>query len=62
MVKVTISAQEVAQMLGVSLNTVYTAARSNQIPHTKLRGRILFNKDVIENWIKNPTQYYEEVN
>lgn len=59
MVKITLTAKEVSQMLGVSINTVYTAARANQIPHTKLRGRILFNQEVLEEWVKDQARKME---
>ena len=49
---ITITPLEVAKMLGVSRATVYTMVREDQIPYFKVRGKILFNKDVIVMWTK----------
>lgn len=49
---ITITPLDVARMLGISRATVYTMVRENQIPYFKVRGKILFNKDVIIKWTK----------
>ncbi|MFM9535739.1 helix-turn-helix domain-containing protein [Lysinibacillus sp. IITD104] len=49
--KLTMSVDEVANELGVSKTTIYTMARQKEIPHTKVRGRILFHKPTIEQWL-----------
>ncbi|MER2171257.1 MAG: helix-turn-helix domain-containing protein [Psychrobacillus psychrodurans] len=50
MEKITLTVNEVAELLGVSIGTIYTMARLNEIPHKKIRGRVLFHKETIENW------------
>lgn len=51
MVKLTMSVEEIASELGVSKTTIYTMARQKEIPHTKVRGRILFHRPTIEHWL-----------
>lgn len=53
--KLTLSVEEVAEALGVSRTTIYTMARQKEIPHKKVRGRILFHKPTIENWLTSDT-------
>lgn len=60
MEKITLTPLEVAELLGVSRATVYTMVRENEIPHFKVRGKILFNRDVIVKWTKNEL-YHEAV-
>lgn len=48
--KITMTPLEVSKLLGVSRATIYTMCRENQIPHFKVRGKILFNRDVIMSW------------
>lgn len=49
--KLTMSVDEIANELGVSNTTVYTMVRHKEIPHTKVRGRILFHRPTIEHWL-----------
>jgi len=49
--KITMSVEEIASELGVSKTTIYTMARQKEIPHTKVRGRILFHRPTIEHWL-----------
>lgn len=49
--KMTMSVGEVAAELQVSETTIYTMARLNEIPHKKVRGRILFHRATIERWL-----------
>lgn len=51
--KITLTVDEVSQVLGVSQSTIYTMARQNEIPHKKIRGRVLFHKPTIERWLSN---------
>lgn len=53
MEKITLSAAEVAELIGVSVNTIYTMAREKEIPHKKIRGRVIFHRGTIENWLTN---------
>ncbi|AJK89668.1 MULTISPECIES: helix-turn-helix domain-containing protein [Lysinibacillus] len=55
MEKLTMSVEEIANELGVSNTTVYTMVRQKEIPHTKVRGRILFHRPTIEHWLVTNT-------
>ncbi len=52
MEKITLSVRDVAEVLGVSVATVYTGVSEGEIPHFRIRGKILFNKDVIMEWTR----------
>lgn len=51
--KITLSVIEVAELIGVSTATIYTMSRLDEIPHKKVRGRILFHRPTIEQWLMN---------
>lgn len=53
MEKITLTVNEVAELIGVSTATIYTMARLNEIPHKKIRGRVLFHRETIEKWFTN---------
>ncbi|MGF9714630.1 helix-turn-helix domain-containing protein [Paenibacillus naphthalenovorans] len=46
-------AAKLAEFLGVSQSTVYAVVREGTIPHIKVRGRILFQKEKVEEWLEN---------
>jgi excisionase family DNA binding protein len=48
----TMNVQEVAEYLGVHQDTIYTMVRQKQIPHFRIRRRILFNQVSIDAWIE----------
>ncbi|MBM7585804.1 excisionase family DNA binding protein [Bacillus pakistanensis] len=48
----TLKVQEVADYLGVHQDTIYTMVREKQIPHFKVRRRILFTVESIDAWIR----------
>lgn len=50
---ITLSVKKVAALIGVSTATVYTMARLGEIPHKKVRSRILFHRPTIEQWLMN---------
>lgn len=50
MTKITLDVKELTELLGISSATVYAMVREGQIPHFKLRGKILFHRQVIEDW------------
>nr|WP_213656262.1 helix-turn-helix domain-containing protein [Paenibacillus vini] len=52
MERVTMTVTETAELIGVSQTTVYAMAREGQIPHARVRGRILFHREVIESWLR----------
>ncbi|WP_163971071.1 helix-turn-helix domain-containing protein [Oceanobacillus halotolerans] len=47
----TLSVKEVANYLGVHTDTVYSMVKLKQIPHIKLKNRILFTEDAINLWL-----------
>lgn len=62
MKKVTLTVKEVAELLGVSLTTVYSMTRMSEIPHARVRGKILFHRPTIETWLINGAmQSYEKL-
>lgn len=42
---------EAADYLGVHPDTIYKMVRQKQIPHFRLRRRIMFSQEAIESWI-----------
>jgi excisionase family DNA binding protein len=48
----TMTADEVAAFLGVDRKTVYAAANRNEIPHRRLRKRILFSRPALTLWLQ----------
>lgn len=51
--KMTMTVSEIAEELQVSTTMIYTMVRQNEIPHIKVRGRILFYRPTIEQWLMN---------
>jgi len=45
--------KQAAEYLGVCTDTIYTMVKQNEIPHFRIRRRILFSKEAIESWIKS---------
>ncbi len=48
--KTTMTVQETADFLGVHHDTVYTMVRERQIPFFRVRKRIFFKREVLEEW------------
>lgn len=48
----TLDVKEVAALVGVSTACIYNMVRENQIPCKKVRKRLLFHRDTIEQWLK----------
>ncbi|WP_342773849.1 helix-turn-helix domain-containing protein [Cohnella pontilimi] len=51
--KTVLSVNDISELLGVSTDTVYTMVREKQIPHIRVRRRILFYMESIVEWLKN---------
>lgn len=51
MQKLTLSAKELAEILGIHQNTVYNMAQRNEIPSFKMGKRVLFYREEIEKFI-----------
>lgn len=60
MTKLVLTVKEVAELLGVSTTTIYTMARENEVPHFKIRGRIMFNRDLVESWTRGEHEMKEQ--
>ena len=52
MKKLTLSIQEVANVLGVSRPTVYKLAQMSDFPAFHLRGRVVISADGLERWVE----------
>ncbi|OAB32993.1 helix-turn-helix domain-containing protein [Paenibacillus glacialis] len=50
--KVTYTVIELSELLGISTDTVYTMVRERQIPHLRIRRRVIFYKETIEEWLR----------
>ena len=50
-----LTADEVAERIGVSHDKVYTMARKNEIPHVKLGRKVLFPRRRLVEWIEENT-------
>jgi excisionase family DNA binding protein len=48
-----LNVQGVAEYLGVHPDTIYNMVREKQIPHFRVRRRILFSVETIDAWIRN---------
>ena len=44
--------KEMAAYLGVHKDTVYKMVRQGEIPHYRIRGKILFSPDMVNAWIR----------
>lgn len=48
---ITLTVSETAAYLGVSDDTIYELVRRKEIPHFRLRSRILFRRDTLDEWM-----------
>lgn len=51
-----LSVKDVAELFQLSTATIYVLVKNNEIPHKKVRGRIFFHRNVIEEWLKEPSK------
>ncbi|QKE73462.1 helix-turn-helix domain-containing protein [Arthrobacter citreus] len=51
--RITLTVNEVAEMIGVNPRTIYTMVKKNEIPSILIRGRIVFHREVIDQWLRN---------
>lgn len=51
--RTTLTAKEVAEYLGVSVDMIYILAREKKIVHFRIGSRLLFKKDAIDKWIES---------
>ncbi|MFD2924205.1 helix-turn-helix domain-containing protein [Halobacillus naozhouensis] len=52
MARRTMTVNDAAEYLGVCTDTIYTMVKQKQIPHFRLRRRILFSQETIDAWIR----------
>jgi excisionase family DNA binding protein len=48
----TFSVAELAAYLNVSTDCIYTLVREKQIPHVRIRRRIIFVREIIDEWLR----------
>lgn len=60
MEKVTLDTIELANLLNISRSTVYTMVRFEEIPFFKVRGKIMFNRELIMAWTRGEVELSEE--
>ncbi|WP_138416618.1 helix-turn-helix domain-containing protein [Aquibacillus sediminis] len=46
-----LTVKAVANYLNVHTDTIYALVRENEIPHFRIRSKILFSQVAIDNWI-----------
>jgi excisionase family DNA binding protein len=49
----TMTVKEMAGYLGVHTDTIYIMVKLKQIPHVKLRNRILFTREAVTLWLQD---------
>lgn len=50
--KIALNVSEAAELIGVSQTTIYKMVQNGEIPHARVRSRIIFHRGVIEDWLK----------
>lgn len=58
--KIVLSVKEVCELLGLSSTTVYTMVSTGQLPHFRARNRILFNRQLIEEFTRGELTEVQE--
>lgn len=49
----TLTPNELSEYMRISTATVYTMVRESEIPFFRMRSRIFFDKEIIDEWIKS---------
>jgi excisionase family DNA binding protein len=50
-----LTADQVAELLGVNRKTIYEAAQRNEIPHRRLGRRLIFERGSVVDWLRSPS-------
>jgi excisionase family DNA binding protein len=50
-----LTADAVAELLGVNRKTIYEAATRNEIPHRRLGRRLIFERGSVLRWLRQAT-------
>jgi excisionase family DNA binding protein len=53
LMKTTLNVREAAEMCGVCTSTIYDMARAEEIPHVRVRNRIIFHREVLDQWLRS---------
>lgn len=51
--RVVFNVKEVAKYLSVSESTIRKIIREKKIPHYRIYSKILFDKEIVDEWLKN---------
>lgn len=51
MERVTIDVKDAANYIGVSIDTIYSMVRGNEIPYIRVRRRIFFRVSALNDWM-----------
>ncbi|PEL07817.1 DNA-binding protein [Bacillus sp. AFS017336] len=49
--KTTMTVKELSAYIGVGMTTIYQEVSEGKIPHVRVRSKILFSKEVIDEWL-----------
>lgn len=52
-IQATIDVKEAAKYIGVSVDTIYSMVKGNEIPHIRVRRRIFFRTNALDQWMVN---------
>lgn len=55
----TLTAPEVAELLGLDVKTVYAGAKRGEIPARRVGRRYVFSRQAIEDWLSRPCDTIE---
>ncbi|MEV5027407.1 helix-turn-helix domain-containing protein [Paenibacillus sp. LPE1-1-1.1] len=58
--RVVYTVKELSQLLGISKDSIYAMVREHQIPHIKLRKRILFHSETIDKWLRESSAVFPD--
>jgi len=51
-----LTADDIAEMLGMSKDWIYEQVRANRIPHVRLGRYVRFRQEAIEEWLRSREQ------
>lgn len=49
----TLAPKEAAEYIGIHVETLYKMVRQKQIPHIRIRRRIFFSMETLDQWMKD---------
>jgi len=53
-----LTVREFSEYLGISVDLAYKLCRENDVPHVRIGGRILLDKNSIDNWFEQKEKEY----